>query len=419
MNHKNKIATLILSVLLCLGCFCIIRALFVYRGIVQTLVIGAVQEKVIHLQSPALFYMNENKATATFSEVGMEMVKEAALIYPYSDGYPNTALGKEDADMIEQLIISEGRDEEAAQDENSISTTEPEMTAGAAKAEDDAVNTEEADAVEESGQTEDEEQTLAAVETEPVQPAALKDFDTLLSKYYVLDGTMIDESQLNITKLLSYDMKLKQADDKEKPQILIYHTHSQEAFIDSDPSNEATTIMGAGEKLADALRGYGFTVLHHMGKYDMDSRDYAYSLAGPAIEKVLSENPSIEVVIDLHRDGVLEDTHMTTQIGGQTMAQFMFFNGLSRTKTRGDIEYLKNENIDENLAFSFQAQLMAEKYYPGLARRIYLKGYRYNMHFKGKTLLIELGAQTNTVEEVLNAVGPIAHILNLTLKGEE
>ena len=217
-------------------------------------------------------------------------------------------------------------------------------------------------------------------------------------------------------KLLSYDMRLQTQSDQ--PQILIYHTHSQEGFVDSDFSDPSTTIVGAGELLARYLRGYGFHVIHHTGKYDVDNRDYAYSYAGPAVEEILKENPSIEVIIDLHRDGVAEDTHMVTQIGDKTMAQFMFFNGLSRTVARGDIAYLKNEHIDENLAFSFQAQRVANAYYPGLARKIYLKGYRYNMHYRGKSLLIELGAQTNTVEEIMNAVEPLANILKLTLEGK-
>ena len=77
-----------------------------------------------------------------------------------------------------------------------------------------------------------------------------------------------------------------------------------------------------------------------------------------------------------------------------------------------DIDYLKNENIGENLAFSFQAQRVANAYYPGLARKIYLKGYRYNMHYKGKSLLVELGAQTNTVEEMRHAMEVLARILS-------
>ena len=96
----------------------------------------------------------------------------------------------------------------------------------------------------------------------------------------------------------------------------------------------------------------------------------------------------------------------------------MFFNGMSQTR-KGKIDYLENPYLSQNLAFSFQMQVASNEYYPGIARRIYLKAYRYNMHLCPKTLLIELGAQNNTVEEIRNACEPLAHILHLVLSGEE
>ena len=94
----------------------------------------------------------------------------------------------------------------------------------------------------------------------------------------------------------------------------------------------------------------------------------------------------------------------------------MFFNGLSRTARNGNVDYLPNPYIEENLAFSFQAQVLANEYYPGLTRKIYLKAYRYNMHLCPKSMLIELGAQNNTVEEIMNACDPLAHVLAMVLK---
>ena len=247
----------------------------------------------------------------------------------------------------------------------------------------------------------------------------LCDYDTLRKEFYAVDSTTsVGRDQIDLHKLMEQDMTLKQT-DPDKPQILIYHTHSQEAFADSVPGDDSTTIMGAGEVLTQILRErYGYNVIHHLGKYDVESRDYAYSNAAPALEKVLEENPDIEVIIDLHRDDMPEERHLVTQIQGRPTAQFMFFNGLSRTNTTGDIDYLENPNLGENLAFSFRMQLAAAEYYPGITRKIYLKGYRYNMQYRGKTLLIELGAQNNTVEEIRNACDPLAHILHLVLSGE-
>ena len=87
---------------------------------------------------------------------------------------------------------------------------------------------------------------------------------------------------------------------------------------------------------------------------------------------------------------------------------------MSRTKANGPIEYLKNPYIEDNLAFSLQMQLAAQKY-PGFTRRIYLKSYRYNMHVTPKTLLVEAGAQTNTVEEMRNAMEILAETLDTVL----
>ena len=249
--------------------------------------------------------------------------------------------------------------------------------------------------------------------------AQLNDYESLVGNFYAIDAnTMVGSDQLSVDKLMGIDMTLANREG-EGPQILIYHTHSQEAFADSVPGDVNTGIVGVGEYLTQVLtEQYGYRVLHHTGQYDAETRDNAYSRALPAVEQLLAENPSIQVVIDLHRDEVAQDTRLVTEVEGRPTAKFMFFNGLSRTRKTGDIDYLRNENQEANLAFSFQMQLKAAEYYPGLTRRIYLKGYRYNMHLCPRTLLVELGAQNNTYEEAINACDPLAHILNMVLSGE-
>ena len=257
-----------------------------------------------------------------------------------------------------------------------------------------------------------------AVQQVQIDRTQLADYETLVRNFYAIDAnTMAGSDQLSVEKLLGMDMTLPQEGDG--PQILIYHTHSQEAFADSVPGDVNTGIVGVGEWLTKILtEQYGYRVLHNTGQYDVETRDNAYSRALPAVEQILAENPSIQVIIDLHRDEVAEETKLVTDIQGRPTARFMFFNGLSRTRKTGDIDYLANENQEANLAFSFQMQLKAAEYYPGLTRRIYLKGYRYNMHLRPRTLLVELGAQNNTVEEAINACDPLAHILDMVLKGE-
>lgn len=244
----------------------------------------------------------------------------------------------------------------------------------------------------------------------------LKDFEYLVSNFYTVDGTTsVSAKDLDAEKLLAKDMKLNK--ETKGPKILIYHTHSQEDFKDSKKGDPSTTIMGMGAYLSELLNDtYGIETLHHEGVYDLIDgemdRSKAYQLAEKQVKKILKENPGIEVVIDLHRDGVGNSTHLVTEINGKQTAQIMFFNGMSRTKANGDIAYLNNPYIEDNLAFSLQMQIAAAKLYPGFTRHIYLKSYRYNLHLKPKSLLIEAGAQTNTVEEMRNAMEVLAKVLN-------
>lgn len=240
----------------------------------------------------------------------------------------------------------------------------------------------------------------------------LKDFDYLRQNFYQVDNTTtVGSNLLDVNEMLSKDMRLKE--NVTGPQILIYHTHSQETY------KGGGSVVDVGDYLTELLtQQYGLQVLHHKGEYDVNDRDHAYSNALPAVQKVLAENPTIEVVIDLHRDGVPETTHLVTEVEGRPTAKIMFFNGLSYTTARGELTYLNNPYRKDNLSFSFQMQLAAAEYYPNLTRKIYLKGYRYNMHVCAKTLLIEVGAQTNTYEEVKNAMLPLADILAKVLKGE-
>lgn len=247
--------------------------------------------------------------------------------------------------------------------------------------------------------------------------SAMADYETLLSTFYAIDSSALAGSDLlNLQELKGYDLTVSKTD--AAPQILIYHTHSKETFADSVQGDPEQSIVGVGSFLTKLLEEeYGYSVLHHTAEYDT-VRDEAYAKSLPAIEQLLQENPSIQVVIDLHRDSGNPAREMTVDIDGRKTARFMFFNGISRSRRTGDIAYLANPNLKENLAFSFQMQAAAGEYYPGLTRKIYIKQYRYNMHLRGKTLLIELGDENNTLEEAKNACYPIAHLLDLVLSGQ-
>lgn len=249
----------------------------------------------------------------------------------------------------------------------------------------------------------------------------LRDFDYLLGNFYIVDSsTMIGPEQLNPDDLLNRNMKINV--ESKGPKILIFHTHSQEEFVDSTPGDPSTSIVGVGEYLTQLLNAKGIETIHDTGVYDIINgqldRSSAYENAEAAIRPILEANPTIEVVIDLHRDGVAEETHLVTDIGGKPTAKIMYFNGLSRTRVNGDIDYLYNPYIQDNLAFSLQMQIASETLYPGFVRPIYLRGYRYNLHLMPKSLLIEAGAQTNTVGEMKNAMEVLAETLYHVLIGD-
>ena len=259
---------------------------------------------------------------------------------------------------------------------------------------------------------------VSATATTNISMEKLRDFNYLISTFYTVDSTTtIGPEQLNADALLAKSMHI----DKKKngPKVLIFHTHSQEAFVDSKEGDPNTSIVGMGAYLAEKLNAMGIETIHDEGVYDYINgkldRSKAYEFSEIGVREILNQYPSIEVVIDLHRDGVREDQHLVTEINGKQTAKIMFFNGLSRTKKNGDISYLYNPYIQDNLSFSLQMQLASESMYPGFARRIYLKGYRYSLHMMPKSLLIEAGAQTNTVAEIKNAMDLLANILNKVL----
>lgn len=283
-------------------------------------------------------------------------------------------------------------------------------------------------------QTELEDATRTETEeTAPTEPESqiqeasvipmenLADFDYLLNHYFAVDpDTTADASQLDALSFLETDLTIEKNPDV--PQILIYHTHSQETFLDSVEGDVNTSIIGIGDYLTQLLEErYGYQVIHDTGVYDLVDgvldRSAAYDYARESIQKILEEYPTIEVVIDLHRDGV-EGIHFVTDVNGKDTAQIMFLNGLSKDSQGQEVTYLPNPYIQENLAFSFQLQLAAQQSYPGFTRNIYLKGQRYNLHLRPRSLLIEAGSQLNTVEEEKNAMEPLADILNQVLSGE-
>lgn len=250
----------------------------------------------------------------------------------------------------------------------------------------------------------------------------LADYDYIKNHFYVIDSTTnVSREELNGQDLASMDLTIDTEDKNYK--VLIYHTHGTESFKDSEPGKVEDTVIGVGDYLTQLLEeNYGVAVYHDTTAYDMTGgeldRSAAYDYAREGVQKILTEYPSIDVVIDIHRDGVAEDTYLITEIGGKKTAQIMFLNGVSRLNKNGDISYLANPYKTENLAFSLQMYLTAQANYGSFVRKIFVKGYRYNLDLKPRSLLVEVGSQTNTVEEAKNAMEPLSAILYKVLSGK-
>lgn len=249
----------------------------------------------------------------------------------------------------------------------------------------------------------------------------LKDPKYLLNKIYTGDHKIltIDETLLkewNFEKLAKKKFRLDES--IEGPKVLIFHTHAKEHFADEKAGDPG--IVAVGTALKDILeKEYGIETLqitdHFYENDNTMSTDGCYERMEAVIQTVLDENPSIQVCIDLHRDGVNGDVKVSGDLNGEQAAKIMFVNGMTRQKNQEGtnilMKNLTNPYLEDNLAFSLQMQIEGMKYYPQLMRKIYLKGYRYSLHMKPMSLLIEMGSQNETSEEALRTVKPIAHLL--------
>ena len=282
----------------------------------------------------------------------------------------------------------------------------------------------------ENGQTVEEQTSAGGGQPSGVQetfsPAfsldQLKNYDFLRSNLYIVpERASVLPQDLDGETLLSMDMSI--AKDPSVPQILIYHTHGSETFADSMDDIKGTGIIAAGAKLAEYLSSvYGYNVIHCTEIFDnvngVFDRSKAYDYSRETVQQILTDNPGIQVMIDLHRDGVRDDLHLVTDVNGKPTAQIMFFNGVSRSSAKGDIAYLYNRYRSQNLSFSLQAKLEALGKYPDFTRKNYIDAYQYNLDLLPRAMLIEAGAQTNTVQEELNAMEPLADILDSVLSGK-
>ena len=203
-----------------------------------------------------------------------------------------------------------------------------------------------------------------------------------------------------------------------EPKVLILHTHTTESYTQTNERYEETSpyrtldpghnMLALGKIVAEHLESSGIGVVHDTTFHDYPSYNGSYSHAASAIRAYLEEYPSIELILDLHRDAADTPTGQLAtrcQIDGERAAQLMFVLG---TDTR-----LKHPGWEENLSLALKLQVLLEKTHPGICRDLSLSKNRYNQHLGPRTLLVEIGAAGNTLEEAKPAAKALAEAIAL------
>lgn len=196
-----------------------------------------------------------------------------------------------------------------------------------------------------------------------------------------------------------------------KPQILIIHTHSSEAYSPAglDKYDDLGTnrtldqnlnVIRIGKELAKIFEDCGLNVIHDTQVFDYPSYTGSYNRSCEAVEKYLADYPSIKIVIDLHRDALCSDTvtyKTTATEQGVCASQVMLFVG-------SDASGLEHPNWRQNLSLALYLQNAVCQSYPSLMRPITLTKYRYNQHLSPGSMIIEVGSNGNTLQEALAAI---------------
>ncbi len=229
--------------------------------------------------------------------------------------------------------------------------------------------------------------------------------------YASADGILVKNNTdytIDVQKLLNESLTFKT--EKGKPQVLIVHTHTSEAFTPTDknyyePTDPDRTedpnfsIVRVGREMAEVLNKAGIETLHDTTLHDYPSYNGSYKNCLATVQRYLKEYPSIKVVLDIHRDAMTTSDgsklKVCTTIDGVKAAQVMILSGT-------DANGLDHPNWRENFKLALRIQSRMNALYPTLARPLTLVRERYNMNTTNGSLLIEVGSNGNTLEEAVN-----------------
>lgn len=228
---------------------------------------------------------------------------------------------------------------------------------------------------------------------------------TSYNNVYLKNSTDLN---VDLKSLLKADLGYK-IEKNDEPQVLILHTHATETFLDSDrdyytdkdvsrTTDQSKNMVAVGKIVADKLNTAGIKTIHDTTLHDYPSYNESYTRAAKTITGYLKKHPSIKIVIDLHRDAISpssnEKVKVTAEIDGKKAAQIMLVMGSQSGNTKNF------PNWQENLKLAVKLQQTVEVMYPSLARSISLMPKNYNESLTTGSMLIEMGTDANSLEEV-------------------
>ena len=183
------------------------------------------------------------------------------------------------------------------------------------------------------------------------------------------------------------------------PQVLIYHTHTTEAFQGVTRSTDKSlSVCAVGDEIAKQLSDAGIGVVHDTTYHDYPAYNGSYDRSCTTVTNDLKKYPSIQVTLDIHRDAMSRDdgTRLkpTAIVDGKKAAQIMIVAGCDDT---GDLGF---PDWEYNFRLAVRAQKSLCDLYPNLARPIDFCPDRYNENLTRGSLLVEFGTDASTLDEV-------------------
>ncbi len=308
-------------------------------------------------------------------------IKETLSCYIIApDGNDNTTISDDDKQVMHSIIAKDSED-------NTDITATPDDIQELMKQAEEALN---------------EEDAVGKTSEEPYHGGG-----TIITEgvNQIQSKIPFDVYNPDIKKLLEQDTDLS-IGDKSKPTVLIYHSHTTEAYSlldvgyynssDARSKNADRNMVRVGDELTRYLEKHGFVVIHDTEIHD-EEYNSAYDNSREVVEKYLEEYPSIEITIDVHRDDITysDKTKVkpTAVINGKKAARMMIIAGCEYNRVKNF------PNWEKNLRFDLQVQNKVNELYEGLMRPILFSERKYNMYETDYSFLLEVGTDANTLEE--------------------